>query len=182
MWVTPPQPPGTTMTGDVAQTMTSPDGPPPTRKRGGRMETRFRGRAERAIANRRVFRYLALITLTTTLGAGVLVRIIDRRDFHSLGDALWWSLQTLTTVGYGDVVPTSTWGRLVGAAVIVVGITFLSMLTATVTSYFVSADQEKRAVETDSKRATEEGDTRAMLQEVLDRLETIEATLRDRRP
>ena len=61
------------------------------------------------------------------------------------GDGLWWSIQTLSTVGYGDIVPTSTWGRLLGSVVIIVGATFLAFLTASVTSMFIASEQERRA-------------------------------------
>jgi len=130
------------------------------------IEERFRHRAERAIANRRVFRYLASATLLLSLGAGILVRFIDPEDFPTLGDGLWWALVTLATVGYGDIVPTSGWGRVVGSFVIVMGVTFLSFLTATVTSYFVSSDQAERA---------KADDTHALLEEILSRMAAIEA-------
>jgi voltage-gated potassium channel len=130
------------------------------------IEERVRRRAERAIVGRQVFRYLAGALLVLALLAGVLVWIIDREDFPTLQDGLWWALVTLATVGYGDIVPTSGWGRLVGSAVIVMGVTFLSFLTATVTSYFVAADQAERAAV---------DDTRAMLEEILSRLAAIEA-------
>ena len=68
--------------------------------------------------------------------------IVDEKDFPSFGLAVWWAIVTLATVGYGDVVPTTVAGRIVGSAVIILGVTFLAFLTATVTSYFVSADQE----------------------------------------
>jgi voltage-gated potassium channel len=130
------------------------------------IEERFRHRAERAIANRRVFGYLAGATMLLSFGAGILVWIIDRRDFPTLGDGLWWALVTLATVGYGDIVPTSGWGRAVGSVVIVMGVTFLSFLTATVTSYFVSADLAERE---------KADDTHALLEEILSRLDAIDA-------
>jgi voltage-gated potassium channel Kch len=145
-----------------------------------RTRSRFQERAERAIANGHVFRYLAGATVVLSVGAGVLVWLIDRRDFQTLGDGLWWSLVTLATVGYGDIVPHTAWGRVVGAAVIVVGVTFLSVLTATITTYFVSADQEARAAEAEalSGRSTEDAD--AVLQEILERVTAIEQALSER--
>jgi voltage-gated potassium channel len=136
------------------------------------MRARMQQRAERAISHGHVFRYLAGATLVLSVLAGVVVWLIDRRDFPTLGDGLWWSLVTLATVGYGDIVPHTAWGRVVGAAVIVVGVTFLSVLTATITTYFVSADQEARARADDGTEAT--------LQEILARLTAIEQALRER--
>jgi hypothetical protein len=141
---------------------------------------RFEKRAERAIANRHVFRYLAGATCLLTLASGVTVWLIDRRDFHSLGDALWWALVTLATVGYGDIVPHTAWGRLVGAVVIVVGVTFLSLLTATITSYFVSSDQAARAADVEALRGETTEDTDVMWQQILERVTAIEQALRDR--
>jgi voltage-gated potassium channel len=152
------------------------------RRRAPRIQERFEGRAERAIAGRHVFRYLAAATVVLSVAAGVLVWIIDRRDFATLGDGIWWALQTLSTVGYGDVVPHSAWGRVVGSVVIVLGVTFLSFLTATITSYFVSADQDERAADVEALRGADTDDTRTLLREVLHRLESIEQALRDRPP
>src|SRR5215207_8972128 len=129
------------------------------RRRAPRIEQRFKGRAQRAIVGRHVFRYLAGVTVVLSCAAGVLVWLIDRRDFATLGDGMWWALQTLSTVGYGDVVPHTAWGRAVGSVVIVLGVTFLSFLTATVTSYFVSADQDARAAELEAVRGTDAEDT-----------------------
>ena len=133
----------------------------------------FTRRAERAIATRRVFRYLAGAMLVLSLAAGVLAWLVDRRDFETLPDALWWALVTVATVGYGDIVPTTGWGRLIGATVIVMGVTFLAILTATVTSFLVSAGE--------AERDTSAAETRALVREVLQRLEAIESKL-DRAP
>jgi voltage-gated potassium channel len=141
---------------------------------------RFEKRAERAIAKRHVFRYLAGATFLLTLASGVTVWLIDRRDFHTLGDALWWALVTLATVGYGDIVPHTAWGRIVGSVVIIVGVTFLSLLTATITSYFVSSDEEARAAEVEALRGETTEDTDVMLQQILERVTAIEQALRDR--
>lgn len=122
-----------------------------------------------------MFPYLASATLLLSMAAGVLVWVIDRRDFPTLGDGLWWALVTLATVGYGDIVPTSTWGRVVGSLVIVMGVTFLSFLTATVTSYFVSSDQAEREAEAEALHGAAVDDTHALLEEVLSRLASIEA-------
>jgi voltage-gated potassium channel len=142
-----------------------------------RMAEQFRRRAERAITRRRIFRYLAGAMLVLSVGAGFLAWLVDRRDFETLGDAMWWALVTVATVGYGDVVPETTWGRLIGSAVIVMGVTFLAILTATVTSYIVSAEQEARTAEEQLARAAEDAETRVLLREVVSRLVAVEGKL-----
>lgn len=110
-----------------------------------------------------------------SVASGTFAWLVDRRDFHTLGDGVWWAIVTLATVGYGDIVPTTTWGRVIGSAVIVMGVTFLAILTSTVTSYMVSASQDER-----------EDDTRVILHDIVHRLDAIERALErdaeDRRP
>ena len=55
----------------------------------------------------------------------------------SFPDALWWAVVTLTTVGYGDISPATTGGRIVGMAIMILGIGFLGILTATIASIFI---------------------------------------------
>jgi voltage-gated potassium channel len=104
---------------------------------------RFQDRIRRGVARRGAFPFLAGMTALLAVGAGALARVTQPDDFHSFGDGVWWALVTLTTVGYGDIVPTG-WGRVIGAFVMVLGVTFLSFLTATVTSLFVAEEEEKR--------------------------------------
>ena len=146
-------------------------------KREEQAKVHVRGRFQRGIANRHVFGYLAGATALLALAAGFLVTIIDHRDFHTVGDGVWWAVVTLATVGYGDIVPTTGWGRVVGSVVIVVGVTFISFLTATVTSLFVSADQQELTGRTEDRYAASEEETRASLKLLLERLEAIEEKL-----
>ena len=146
----------------------------------GRAHSFFRERAQLAVVNRRVFPYLALMTLLIAVGAGVLVTVIAKDDFPTLEDGIWWAIVTLGTVGYGDIVPQTTWGRVVGSVVIVFGVTFISFLTATVTSLFVAAE-EQRYREAEQERAeAAEAEVRQLLGQVVERLDAIEAKL-DRR-
>ena len=129
-------------------------GPPPSR-----LDARIR----RVVATRRIFPVLVLITLSLAVLSGFVATLVDKEDFPSLGVGIWWAIVTLATVGYGDVVPTTTWGRVVGSATIVVGVTFLSFLTATVTSLFVSTEQNQKAAEEAELRAASEKETRALI-------------------
>jgi voltage-gated potassium channel len=143
-------------------------------------ETRglIRSRTQRAVANRRVFPFLALMTLLVALGAGFVVTIIDKEDFPDFGTAVWWAIVTLGTVGYGDVVPHTGWGRLVGSVVIIFGVTFIAFLTAVVTSLFVEAEQEEHRQRADDAQRAAHDETRQLLHDVSDRLAAVEAMLR----
>ncbi len=66
-------------------------------------------------------------------------------NIHNYGDALWWAIVTVTTVGYGDKYPVTGGGRGVAVVLMLVGIGLIGVLTATVASYFVEekADRDK---------------------------------------
>ncbi len=66
------------------------------------------------------------------------MRIVDSESFPTYGTALWWSVSTVTTVGYGDVVPQQSFGRLVAGILMVLGFAFLSLVTGTIASALVS--------------------------------------------
>ena len=104
--------------------------------------------------------------------------VIDKQDFPDFGTALWWAIVTLGTVGYGDVVPHSGWGRVVGSVVIIFGVTFIAFLTAVVTSLFVEEEQRAHREQTEEEHRAAREDTRQVLQDVSTRLSAIETTLR----
>lgn len=54
----------------------------------------------------------------------------------SFSTALWWALTTVSTVGYGDVSPTTLWGRIAAVLLMVVGVSIIGLLTSTITTYF----------------------------------------------
>jgi voltage-gated potassium channel Kch len=102
------------------------------------------------VADRMIDRYLrdpksvrramgVIVTATTivVLGSGALMRLIDHREYASIWAGMWWAIQTVTTVGYGDVTPRATSGRIVATFVMLEGIAFLSIVTASITSTFV---------------------------------------------
>ena len=137
----------------------------------------IRRRAERAVARRHVLPFLILAITVLAVATGVVARLIDRRDFHSVGDGIWWSIVTLGTVGYGDIVPHTAWGRVLGSIVIVCGVTFIAFLTATVTSLFVAVDQEEALEKIRGMGAASAEDTRTALGAINERLAAIETKL-----
>jgi voltage-gated potassium channel len=137
---------------------------------------------ERAVRSGRIFLYLAGAFALLSVGVALLVMIIDEKDFPTFEDGLWWAVVTLGTVGYGDIVPTGTWGRLVGAVVIVFGVTFISTLTAIVTSLFLSVREEARATADEGERTQLRLEEQARHDDLVARLAALErqiATLSD---
>jgi len=128
-------------------------------------------RAERAVQRRTVFSFLVGITVTTALVTGLVAHLIDRADFPSFGIGIWWAIVTLGTVGYGDVVPHTGWGRVLGGAVIIFGVTFIAFLVAIVTSMLVDAHRP----EEEEKHQ----ELQALLRSIDARLEAIESRLAD---
>jgi voltage-gated potassium channel len=149
----------------------------PEHRRHRQLRFRWQNRMKRAVATRRIFPYLVFVTVAASLVAGLAMTLLDREDFPSFGIAVWWAVQTLSTVGYGDVVPHSTWGRFVGSIVILLGVTFLAFLTAIVTSLFVSTDRDSANEEERQQRADELAEAMAALRRIEQRLAGIEAKL-----
>jgi voltage-gated potassium channel len=108
-------------------------------------------------------------TLVVTVTGGFAIRLLDRKDFHSIGEGMWWAVQTVTTVGYGDVVPHGTGGRLIATAVMLTGIAFISLVTASVTATLVEQNRRRRQGADDPVSAA--------LDEISARLEAIEKRL-----
>ena len=144
------------------------------------LNSRLEQSIAKAVGRRRIFPYLAGVTLLLGLGSALLIKIADPTNFPSYGVAVWWAIVTLATVGYGDVVPTTPLGRVVGSAVIVLGVTFLAFLTATVTSFFVSAQQEEGQAKEREHRMQQEEKLAASLHRLEERLTSIESKLEDR--
>ena len=117
------------------------------------------------------------VTVATVLIGSVVVWVFDPRDFPDLGTALWFTLQTVTTVGYGDVTPTSPIGRIVAGIVMLVAIAFLTVVTALITSTFIDAAQRQRRARHDAAERATNDLIDARFQEVASRLAAIEGAL-----
>src|SRR4051812_36680204 len=92
-------------------------------------------------------RYAAYLVIAVWFVAivvfGVLQRIVDPQTFPTIWSSWWWAIQTVTTVGYGDAVPHQTAGKVVAAFLMLGGLSFLSVLTALITSSFVARRQQE---------------------------------------
>jgi voltage-gated potassium channel len=136
-------------------------------------EIRLERWLDRTVARATTPRGAAIVIATTslviTVATGLLMTIADRGQFPSIGSGLWWAVQTTTTVGYGDNVPTTVAGRLIAALVMLVGIGFLTVITAAITSTFVSRSRLEPAP-SDAETSIAE-----QLRQINARLERIEA-------
>jgi voltage-gated potassium channel len=110
---------------------------------------------------------IAVVTTTITIASGFLMRAIDHKEFKSVGQGLWWAVQTVTTVGYGDHVPETAPGQILAAGVMLVGIGFVTVITAAITSAFVARAREQEA----SKRVPD------YVHQINERLDRIEKAL-----
>ena len=77
-------------------------------------------------------------TGVVVVGGGVLIRVLDHREYSSIWVGMWWALQTVTTVGYGDVTPVKPIGRIIASFVMLEGIAFVTIVIAAITSTFVA--------------------------------------------
>jgi voltage-gated potassium channel len=148
----------------------------PGRERHPRLS--IHGRAQRAAASGRIIPYLAGAIASLAIVTGFIATLVDRKDFPTFGDGIWWAIVTLGTVGYGDIVPHTAWGRVLGSVVIVFGVTFISVLFATVTAFFIATEQEEEVASAQELSNTQQAETQELLRELASRLTTIEAQLR----
>jgi voltage-gated potassium channel len=114
---------------------------------------------------------LGVITAGTTsimFVAAFAMRIVDSKEYPNFGKALWWAVQTQTTVGYGDVAPKAVGGRIVAALLMIWGVAFIAILTAVITSTFIAG------------RTREAGLDRQVVERFTERLDRIEELLAQR--
>jgi voltage-gated potassium channel len=117
-------------------------------------------------------------TAVVVVGGGILMRVVDHDEYSSVWTGMWWALQTVTTVGYGDVTPKHVSGRIVASIVMFEGIAFLAIITASITSSFVERAREARDLVTRKEEQTEHEQTIARFDELDRKLERLEAALR----
>jgi voltage-gated potassium channel len=123
-----------------------------------------------SLTARRAAALIAGVTMLVTVAGGILERLLDHQEFPTIGKGLWFSLQTVTTVGYGDATPQRATGRIIAAVVMLTAIGFLAVITASATAALVESGRRRFA-------ARSEVDVEQRLDEVNVRLARIEAAL-----
>ena len=122
------------------------------------------------------------IVATTTVivvASGLLMRVLDHREYPNVFIGMWWAIQTVTTVGYGDVTPKALAGRIVAAAVMLEAIALVAIVTAAVTSTFVtrSARLQDAAAAADQAKNAERIEAR--FDDLTERIDRLGEMLRD---
>ena len=127
----------------------------------------------------------AWIIVVSTAGvvvvSGIAMWALDHSEYPNIGRGIWWALQTVTTVGYGDVTPANLSGRIVAGIVMLWAIAFVAVLVAAITSTFISGVQQRFAEKEAEDEETEERRLQARFDELASRLDRIEQLLGDSR-
>jgi voltage-gated potassium channel len=126
-------------------------------------EILFRSRAKSGMAS--VFMITFLMLSLSSVGI-LLVETAGESNIRTAGDAAWWSLTTITTVGYGDRYPVTLPGRLIAGALMITGVGLFGTLSGVVASFFLG---DKSKAEPDKKPVTNE--------DLLARLDALERAL-----
>ena len=83
--------------------------------------------------------YIAAIQIT------IVERVSPTGNIKNFGDGLWWAFTTITTVGYGDKYPTTTEGRVLAVCLMILGISLLGVISATIAAWFIRLMQNEEA-------------------------------------
>jgi voltage-gated potassium channel len=137
-----------------------------------------RFRKDPASVRRSTVAIMSATVIVVVVGA-VFVRIFDREEYPTFGGALWFTLQTVTTVGYGDTTPERIVGRAVAAVVMITAIGLITVVTAAITSVFIEAARSERATSRRNEDTEILKRLAVSLEEIGTRLDQLETTHAD---
>jgi voltage-gated potassium channel Kch len=121
---------------------------------------------------------IVVTTAVVVVVSGILMRVLDHSEYSSIWVGMWWALQTVTTVGYGDVTPANPSGRIIAAFVMLEGIAFLTIVIAAITSTFVARATKERETAQAGDEVDFEARVEARLDGIEQRLDRLEEMLR----
>lgn len=126
-------------------------------------------------------RAIVAASAAVMVGGGVLIWLVDRSEYPNPWIGMWWAIQTATTVGYGDVTPRHVSGRIVAVVVMLWGVAFISIITAIITTTFITRARVERGVGL-ARELDPNDDARSLLERfdaVEQKLASLEAAIRD---
>ncbi len=121
-------------------------------------------------------RYAALIVFTVVVGGGVVFDAVEPGQDLSTWDGLWWATETVTTVAYGDIYPTTALGRIVATVVMTTGIGFVALLTGALAQRFLYGGSKNVA----PGRAASEDEISRKLDDLSRQISELQKALRER--
>ena len=121
---------------------------------------------------------IVTVTAVIVVASGVLMRLLDHSEYPNVFRGMWWALQTVTTVGYGDVTPHHLSGRIVAGIVMLEGIALLAIVTAAITSSFVQRAERANDAKEEAHEQLEQQHMDARFDDIAARLERVETLLR----
>jgi voltage-gated potassium channel len=124
-------------------------------------------------------RIIVVATASVVVLGGILMRVFDHKEYDNVWVGMWWAIQTVTTVGYGDVTPAALSGRIIASFVMLEGIAFLAIVTAAITSTFVARATKQLQAGRDDEM-TELHRIEKRFDQLDRRLDRLEAALRTR--
>jgi voltage-gated potassium channel len=133
------------------------------------VEVKVEGWVERLTILRAV-RTIVVVALALVAVAGLLERLVEPKTFTSIGLAYWFAAMTVTTVGYGDIVPHTVAGRIIAVALMLVGFSLIPLLASAIVSVLVSKRSKAERAQADEER----GENAAALGRIEDRLARME--------
>jgi hypothetical protein len=120
---------------------------------------------------------------TVTVAGGVAIWLLDHDEYPNVWVGLWWSIQTAATVGYGDVTPKHVSGRIVGAVMMLWGLAFLAIVTAIITTTFITRARVELQLgvdhEVETTAAADVAALNARFDAVEEKLDRLEAAIRE---
>jgi voltage-gated potassium channel len=128
----------------------------------------------RAVLSGRIIPYLAGVLGAITVLAALTVRLFAHGEFTSFPESMWWAAQTVTTVGYGDIIPQTWFSKIIAMIVMLMGVATASITTAVITSAVISAAGRNQAQAAPDPQLA---DTMNEVHQRLDALERIEQRL-----
>jgi voltage-gated potassium channel len=121
-------------------------------------------------------RYAALIVFTIVVGGGAVFVAVERSQDLSIWDGLWWAAETVTTVAYGDIYPTTALGRIVATVVMTAGIGFVALLTGALAQRFLYGAGEGPA----PQQSTDNAEIARKLEDLSLQVSQLQKALEDR--
>jgi voltage-gated potassium channel len=124
------------------------------------------------LEGKRFFYIIVVASMAITIGASCEYMVESSAPgtkIHSIGDAFWWAIVTVTTVGYGDIYPVTLEGRIIAAALMFVGIAILGILISTLGAALLESRLKRKGVS-----AAFADQTKFFIKDKIDELEALD--------